>query len=61
MPKDDLIGLASTNSTIITMSEPQRQEHLASIYRFLEVQRRPERGGMIEVPMACLCWRKSRR
>jgi SAM-dependent methyltransferase len=61
MSKDDLLGWAGTYSEVIVMDEPQRQERLETMARFLED--RPEFAGhdVVDVPMRCLCWRTTLR
>jgi len=61
MTKEDLAGMAGTYSAVITMDALPRQEYLAAISRFLETHDIPRRGGAIEVPMRCICWRTSLR
>jgi SAM-dependent methyltransferase len=61
MAPEDLVGMAGTYSAVIVMNPGQRQEHLASMSRFLETHDVPRREGAIEVPMRCLCWHTSLR
>ncbi len=61
MTLDDLVGMAGTYSAVIVMSPDQRQQHLASMYRFLDTHEVPRLGEEIEVPMRCLCWRTAFR
>ncbi len=61
MTPEDLVGMASTYSAVIVMDPDQRQEHLASMSRFLETDEVPRHEGAIDVPMRCLCWHTSLR
>jgi SAM-dependent methyltransferase len=63
MTRDELIGLAGTYSAIVALGESEREECLDSMARFLQTAELPisDSGGMIEVPMRCLCWRTTRR
>jgi SAM-dependent methyltransferase len=59
MTPEDLVGMAGTYSAVIVMNPDQRQEHLASMFSFLQTHETPRHGDAIEVPMRCLCWHTS--
>jgi len=61
MTIDDLVGLASTYSTVITLQPAERDAALAAAKAWLEAE--PELGGgrsPIELPFRALCWRTTR-
>ena len=58
MTRDELVGLAGTYSSLITMPPDQRERELARIRSVTEVVT----GGaeVVEMPMSCRCWRTVR-
>ena len=61
MSKEDLVALATTYSSVITMEEESRRAHLDAMTRYLESI--PELADLdeIQVPMRAYCWRARRR
>jgi SAM-dependent methyltransferase len=61
MSKEDLVALATTYSSVITMNEESRRAHLDAMTHYLESI--PEVSGIddVQVPMRCYCWRARRR
>jgi len=62
MTIDDLVGLAGTYSTVITLPPGSREEVLRAARTWLVAQPEladPETGG-IEVPFLAMCWRTTR-
>ena len=61
MTKEDLVALATTYSSVITMDEDARLQHLRAMASFLETHE-PFRGlDLIDVPMRSYCWRAAKR
>jgi len=61
MTKEDLVALATTYSSVITMDEDARRKHLRAMASFLETHE-PFRGlDLIDVPMRSYCWRAAKR
>jgi SAM-dependent methyltransferase len=61
MAKADLVALAATYSTVITMEESTRREHLESMTRFLDTHEALSGLDTIDVPMRSYCWRATKR
>ena len=61
MAKADLVALAATYSTVITMEESTRREHLESMTRFLDTDEALSGLETIDVPMRSYCWRATKR
>ncbi len=61
MSKADLVGLATTYSSVIAMDESSRGRHLAGMERYIESQARFAGTDVIDVPMRSYCWRTNRR
>jgi SAM-dependent methyltransferase len=61
MTKEDLVALATTYSSVITMDNKTRQAHLDAMARYLEAV--PDLAGLdlVHVPMRSYCWRARRR
>ena len=59
MTRDELVGLAGTYSSLITMPADQRERELARIRSVTE----SVTGGaeVVEMPMSCRCWRTVRQ
>ena len=59
MTRDELVGLAGTYSSLITMPPDQRERELDRI----RIGHRGRVGGgdVVEMPMSCRCWRTVRR
>jgi SAM-dependent methyltransferase len=58
MSQQELVGLARTYSSMITMPRADAERELA---RLEAVATRLAGGGEIEIPMGCRCWRAVRR
>ena len=58
---DELVGLATTFSVVITMSAADRQRHREAMVAFLDGREELAGQDLIAVPMRCLCWRARRR
>ena len=58
MTPEDLVGLAGTYSSLITMSRDQRERELARIRTVTDAV---AGGDVVEMPMGCRCWRTVRR
>jgi SAM-dependent methyltransferase len=61
MTRAEILGLVGTYSVAITMSAPERREHVASISRHLDTHAALATDGTLEMPMRCLCWRAALR
>ena len=61
MTKADLIALATTYSTVITMDEAARGQHLSSMAEFLDSQPALAGTDVVDVPMRSYCWRATKR
>ena len=61
MTRAEILGLVGTYSVAITMSAPERREHVASISRHLDTLTALATDGTLEMPMRCLCWRAALR
>ena len=60
LTRDELVGLATTFSVVITMSAPDRQRHREAMCEFLDGRVELAGQEVIAVPMRCLCWRTRR-
>jgi len=58
MSRDELVGLAGTYSSVITMAPGPRAVELARVAARLDAV--PGAGAVVEVPMTCRCWRAVR-
>jgi hypothetical protein len=58
MTREELVGLAGTYSSTITMSPDQRERELARVGAVADSL---VIGEAIDVPMSCRCWRAVRR
>jgi SAM-dependent methyltransferase len=58
---EELLGLATTYSSVITLAEEEREELLGRIRARLHEHPAIAQKGSLEVPLACLCWRSVRR
>jgi SAM-dependent methyltransferase len=58
MTREELVGLAGTYSSLITMPPDQRERELARIRAVTEAV---VGGDVVEMPMGCRCWRAVRR
>lgn len=54
---EELVGLAGTYSSVITLGPEARSAHLARIRALVDELPDVQRAGSVEVPMSCLCWR----
>jgi len=61
MAKADLVALAATYSTVITMDETVRRDHLRAMTRFLDGLAWGADTGTVDVPMRSYCWRATKR
>ena len=61
MSKEDLVALATTYSSVITMEDATRQAHLHAMARYLETVPELADLDMVQVPMRSYCWRARRR
>jgi SAM-dependent methyltransferase len=61
MPKDDLISLATTYSSVITMDEETREVHLRAMARYLDRIEGFTDREFLDVPMCSYCWRAATR
>jgi hypothetical protein len=61
MTRDDLIGLAGTYSTVITLSPDQRAEELARIEERVAASSALQGDAVVGLPMRCRCWRAVRQ
>ncbi len=61
MRKSDLVALAATYSTVITMGDAQRRRHLDGMARYLEAHEGHGDREQVIVPMRSFCWRASLR
>ncbi len=61
MSKEDLVALATTYSSVITMEDATRQAHLHDMARYLETVPELADLDMVQVPMRSYCWRARRR
>ena len=57
MSRDELVGLAGTYSSMITMAPDERERELD---RIRQVTGTVVDGDMVEMPMRCRCWRTVR-
>jgi SAM-dependent methyltransferase len=60
MTRDELVGMATTFSVVITMGAPERQRHRQAMWAFLDGLEELAGQEVIAVPMRCLCWRARR-
>ena len=58
---EELVGLAGTYSRVITRPAEERAEFLARVERLAATHPELAGGAPIELPMACRCWRATRR
>jgi SAM-dependent methyltransferase len=58
MTREELVGLASTYSSTITMSPDRRERELARVGAVADAL---VIGGVVDVPMCCRCWRAVHR
>jgi SAM-dependent methyltransferase len=61
MTKGDLVALATTYSSVITMDEPARRQHLDAMADYLDSQEEFAGTDVIDVPMRSYCWRATKR
>jgi SAM-dependent methyltransferase len=61
MTRADLVALATTYSSVITMDESTRRQHLDAMARFLESRVEFAGTDVIDVPMRSYCWRATKR
>jgi SAM-dependent methyltransferase len=61
MTRDELIGLAGTYSTVITLSSDRRAEELARIEERVAASPSLQGRSVVELPMHCRCWRAVRQ
>jgi hypothetical protein len=54
------VALAATYSSVITMDEDARREHLAAMASFLDAHEAFTGLDIIAVPMRSYCWRATR-
>jgi SAM-dependent methyltransferase len=60
MTKADLVALSATYSTVITMEETVRREHLEAMTRFVDDYEAFAGVDTIDVPMRSYCWRATK-
>ena len=60
MTRDELVGLASTYSAVITRPAEERAEILRRVERLATAHAGFESGTTIQLPMRCRCWRATR-
>jgi SAM-dependent methyltransferase len=60
MTRDDLVGLASTYSAVITRPAEERSKILRRVERLASAHADLESGTTIQLPMRCRCWRATR-
>ncbi len=58
MTRDELVGLAGTYSSLITMAPAERERELDRIRTITESV---VGGDVVDIPMGCRCWRMVRR
>jgi len=58
MTRAELVGLAGTYSSVITMAPGTRAVELARVTARVDAV--PKEGAVVEVPMTCRCWRSVR-
>jgi SAM-dependent methyltransferase len=61
MSKEDLVALATTYSSVITMDVEARQAHLDAMARYMESIPELAELHVVQVPMRAYCWRARRR
>jgi SAM-dependent methyltransferase len=61
MRKDDLVALAGTYSSVITMEAADRQAHFDAMSRYLDSVEDFAGMELLEVPMRSYCWRANKR
>ena len=61
MTRDQLIGLAGTYSTVITLSSDRRAEELARVEERVTASPSLQGRSVVELPMHCRCWRAVRQ
>lgn len=63
MTRQDLVGLAGTYSSVITLPDGERTAHLAAVDRMAaDAVGGPDAGpdATVELPLRCRCWRATR-
>jgi SAM-dependent methyltransferase len=60
MTREDLIGLAGTYSTTITLPPDQRADEIRRVRDALDSAPAVDGRGSVEMPMRCRCWRSVR-
>jgi SAM-dependent methyltransferase len=61
MTKADLVALATTYSSVITMDEIARGDHLRAMEAYLDELKWCAGTDVVEVPMRSYCWRAAKR
>jgi SAM-dependent methyltransferase len=61
MSKADLVALATTYSSVITMEDQARDAHLGAMARYLEGLDGFAGQNVLDVPMRAYCWRATKR
>jgi SAM-dependent methyltransferase len=61
MSKGDLVALATTYSSVITMDDEARSDHLRAMARYLDGIDEFADDEWLEVPMRAYCWRATKR
>jgi hypothetical protein len=61
MTKPDLVALATTYSSVITMDGQARDAHLDSMARYLDGLEGFAGQDVVDVPMRAYCWRAMKR
>jgi SAM-dependent methyltransferase len=61
MAKGDLVSLATTYSSVITMDESVRQEHLRAMESYLDELKWCAGADVLAVPFRSYCWRATKR
>ncbi len=61
MTKADLVALSTTYSSVITMEDAGRQQHLEAMTRFLDTVEDFAGLDVLDVPMRSYCWRATKR
>ena len=61
MTRDDLIGLAGTYSTVITLPSDQQSEEMARVEERVAASSALHGHEVVELPMRCRCWRAIRQ
>jgi SAM-dependent methyltransferase len=61
MSKADLVALATTYSSVITMDDEAREDHLRAMTRYLDGINEFANDDSLDVPMRAYCWRATKR